>query len=53
MNEMYEMITTKQRAQQEAQKALEMGRPTKGMYAYDSDEETEGEAPSCSANGQR
>jgi hypothetical protein len=42
MNEMYEMITQKKKAQQEIEKALLMGKPTKGMYAYDSDEETEG-----------
>lgn len=44
MNEMYEIITKKKRAQQDAEKALLLGRPTKGMYAYDSDEETEGES---------
>lgn len=42
MNEMYEMITQKKKAQQEAEKALMNGRPSKGMYAYDSDEDTEG-----------
>lgn len=42
MNEMYEIITKKKKAQQDVEKALSMGRPTKGMYAYDSDEETEG-----------
>jgi len=42
MNEMYEMITKKQKAQQDAEKALLKGRPSKGMYAYDSDEDTEG-----------
>ena len=42
MNEMYEMITKKKKAQQDAEKALLMGKPSKGMYAYDSDEDTEG-----------
>ena len=42
MNEMYEMITKKKRAQQELEKALMNGKPAKGMYAYDSDEDTEG-----------
>lgn len=42
MNEMYEMITKKKKAQQDAEKALLTGRPSKGMYQYDSDEDTEG-----------
>ncbi|XP_067931769.1 SURP and G-patch domain-containing protein 1-like [Watersipora subatra] len=42
MNEMYDMITKKKQAQQDLEKALNSGKPAKGMYAYDSDEDTEG-----------